>query len=102
MVTGVYSSDTLYDFITQPLAMRFKYTFDHSKWPEQFAWLEMPADLQLHPTDGDLTVQRLEQGKARAKLLKNNENKTMNARQVAEMEQEISQLLQRKGQIDIP
>lgn len=56
MVTGVYSSDTLYDFITLPVAMRFKYTFDHSRWPEQFAWLEMPDDLKLHPTHGELVV----------------------------------------------
>ena len=41
-VRGVYTSDNLYDFVTLPPEMRFKFSFDISRWPENFAWLELP------------------------------------------------------------
>jgi len=45
MVRGVYTSDNLYDFVTLPPEMRFKFSFDISRWPENFAWLELPQDV---------------------------------------------------------
>lgn len=35
---GIYTSDNLYDFVTLPADMRFKFAFDLSKWPEYFSW----------------------------------------------------------------
>jgi len=42
LVRGVYTSDNLYDFVTLPPDMRFKFSFDIGRWPEHFAWLELP------------------------------------------------------------
>lgn len=38
IVRGVYTSDNLYDFVTQPTDMRFKFSFDISRWPDFFRW----------------------------------------------------------------
>jgi len=46
VVRGIYTSDNLYDFVTLPPEMRFKFTFEIHHWPEKFAWLELPADLR--------------------------------------------------------
>lgn len=59
-VRGVYTSENLYDFVTLPPDMRFKFSFHISKWPEQFAWLEMPADLKLDSNEEQLQLQRIE------------------------------------------
>ena len=59
-VGGVDTSENLYDFVTLPPDMRFKFSFHISKWPEQFAWLEMPADLKLESNEEQLQVQRIE------------------------------------------
>jgi hypothetical protein len=98
MVRGIYSTENLYDFVTLPPEMRFKFSFHISKWPEQFAWLEMPTDMNLHASEGDLAVQRFEQVNAKAKLVQNNANKTLNDRQRDEMERDISNLLDAKRQ----
>ena len=98
MVRGIYSSEDPYDFVTLPPEMRFKFNFHISKWPEQFAWLEMPADLLLHPEGDELAVQRLEQVSAKAKLLQTNTNRTLNDRQRDEMEKDITALLDAKRQ----
>ena len=45
VVRGVYTSDNEYDFVTLPPDMRFKFSFDINKWPEYFAWIELPADI---------------------------------------------------------
>jgi hypothetical protein len=37
-VRGVYTSDNLYDFVTLPADMRFKFAFDLGRWPEYFNW----------------------------------------------------------------
>jgi hypothetical protein len=37
-VRGVFTSDNLYDFVTLPADMRFKFAFDLGKWPEYFDW----------------------------------------------------------------
>ena len=51
MVRGVYTSDNEYDFVTLPPDMRFKFSFDINRWPEYFAWLELPSDINEGATD---------------------------------------------------
>jgi len=41
---GIYTSDNLYDFVTLPADMRFKFAFDLGKWPEYFHWQTLPQD----------------------------------------------------------
>jgi hypothetical protein len=41
-VRGVYTSDNLYDYVTMPSDMRFKFAFDLSKWEEYFDFLQLP------------------------------------------------------------
>lgn len=33
-VRGIYTSDNLYDFVTLPPDMRFKFAFEINRWPE--------------------------------------------------------------------
>ena len=35
---GIFTSDNLYDFVTLPADMRFKFAFDLAQWPEYFHW----------------------------------------------------------------
>ena len=35
---GIFTSDNLYDFVTLPADMRYKFAFELSKWPEYFDW----------------------------------------------------------------
>lgn len=49
VVRGVYTSDNEYDFVTMPPDLRFKFSFDINRWPEYFAWLDLPADLGKDP-----------------------------------------------------
>ena len=58
VVRGVFTSDNLYDFVTLPPEMRFKFSFPIDKWPEQFAWIELPADILPNATEADLATQR--------------------------------------------
>ena len=51
MIRGVYTSDNEYDFVTLPPDMRFKFSFDINRWPEYFAWLELPNDIREGATD---------------------------------------------------
>jgi hypothetical protein len=51
MVRGVYTSDNEYDFVTLPPDMRFKFSFDINRWPEYFAWLELPSEIYEGATD---------------------------------------------------
>lgn len=44
MIRGIYTSDNLYDFVTLPPDMRFKFSFEINRWPDYFAWLELPQD----------------------------------------------------------
>lgn len=37
-IRGIFTSDSLYDFVTLPADMRFKFAFDLIKWPEYFDW----------------------------------------------------------------
>ena len=46
-VRGIYTSDNLYDFVTLPSDMRFKFSFDISKWPDYFAWVQLPPNLSV-------------------------------------------------------
>lgn len=69
VVRGVFTSENLYDFVTLPPEMRFKFAFHISKWPEQFAWLELPADLKVDANEADLALQRMEQTRAKAALV---------------------------------
>ena len=68
VVRGIFTSENMYDFVTLPPDMRFKFSFEINKWPEQFAWLELPNDLKPNTTDDMLTAQRHDQTKARAAL----------------------------------
>lgn len=68
MVRGVFTSDNLYDFVTLPPDLRFKYQFEIQKWPEFFAWLELPQDLDDRKTEKKLAEERLAQTKAKAAL----------------------------------
>ena len=43
-VRGLFTSDNLYDFVTLPADMRFKFAFELSKWPEYFDWQQVPQD----------------------------------------------------------
>ena len=68
IVRGIFTSENLYDFVTLPPDLRFKFSFEINKWPEQFAWLELPQDNKPNATDDFLTSQRHEQAKAHAAL----------------------------------
>ena len=46
VVRGFFTSDNEYDFVTLPPDMRFKFSFDINRWPEYFAWLELPSDIR--------------------------------------------------------
>jgi hypothetical protein len=41
---GIYTSDNMYDFVTLPADMRFKFAFDLARWPEYFDWQSLPHD----------------------------------------------------------
>lgn len=58
IVRGIFTSDNEYDFVTLPPDMRFKFSFDINRWPEYFAWLELPADLRPGASDGSLAEER--------------------------------------------
>ena len=58
MVRGVFTSDNEYDFVTLPPDMRFKFSFDINRWPEYFAWLELPGDIKSGATDQQLADER--------------------------------------------
>jgi hypothetical protein len=34
----------MYDFVTLPADMRFKFAFELTKWPEYFHWQTLPQD----------------------------------------------------------
>jgi hypothetical protein len=58
IVRGVFTSDQLYDFVTLPPDLRFKFSFDVARWPEYFAWLELPQDLIQSGRDLNETEKR--------------------------------------------
>jgi hypothetical protein len=65
-VRGVFTSDNLYDFVTLPADMRFKFAFDLGKWPEYFDWQTLPHDWSKRkgpqgefPGDENLNLQNL-------------------------------------------
>lgn len=77
--------------------MRFKFSFEINKWPEQFAWLELPSDVKPNATDDFLTTQRHEQTKAHAALKSQNAHGTgLTDRQKEKMEAEITEMLEAK------
>jgi len=80
VVRGIYTSENLYDFVTLPPDMRFKFAFHITKWPEQFAWIELPSDLKLGADDEQLQLQRIEQAKARAALISQNQGNSLSNR----------------------
>ena len=41
-VRGVYTSDNVYDYITLPSDMRFKFGFDIHRWEEFYDWRNLP------------------------------------------------------------
>ena len=58
-VRGVYTSDNEYDFVTLPPDMRFKFSFDINRWPEYFAWLELPSDSRQGASEQQLAEERV-------------------------------------------
>ena len=48
--------------------MRFKFQFEIQRWPEFFAWLELPQDWDDHKTEKRLAEDRIEQARAKAAL----------------------------------
>ena len=53
-IRGVFTSDNLYDFVTLPADMRFKFAFELSTWPEYFDWQQVPQDWdKKHVRDSD-------------------------------------------------
>ena len=93
VVRGVFTSDNEYDFVTLPPDMRFKFSFDINRWPEYFAWLELPTDLRPGATDQQLAEQRARQTSAKAALTAKNRGAHMTEEQKAQMEMEIENLL---------
>jgi hypothetical protein len=83
VVRGIYTSDNLYDFVTLPPEMRFKFTFEIHHWPEKFAWLELPADLR--PDQRKAALDRFEQKKAKAALLSHSKNNGLSENQKRNM-----------------
>lgn len=58
-IRGVFTSDNLYDFVTLPADMRFKFAFELSKWPEYFDWQQVPQDWdKKHVRDSDGNIIR--------------------------------------------
>ena len=45
-IRGVYTSDNVYDYITLPSDLRFKFSFDIKRWEEFFSWKNIPYDLE--------------------------------------------------------
>ncbi len=43
-VRGVYTSDNVYDQVTLPTDMRFKFAFDINKWEEYFDFTFLPEN----------------------------------------------------------
>lgn len=94
MVRGVFTSDNEYDFVTLPPDMRFKFSFDIARWPEYFAWLELPADLRQGASDSQLAQDRAQQLNAKAALKAQNQGTHMTAEEKKRLESEIDALLQ--------
>lgn len=95
-IRGVYTSDNLYDFVTLPPDLRFKFSFEISRWPEYFAWLELPQDLSVSQSERALADERAQQLKAKAALKAQNQIAHMTAHQRELMEKEVNLLLQQK------
>jgi hypothetical protein len=43
-IRGVFTSDNLYDYVTLPADMRYKFAFELQKWLEYFDWQQLPQD----------------------------------------------------------
>ena len=71
-VRGIYTSDNEYDFVTLPPDLRFKFSFDINRWPEYFAWLELPKDIDQTASDAKLAIERSKQLGAKAALKSSN------------------------------
>ncbi len=94
MVRGVYTSDNEYDFVTLPPDMRFKFSFDINRWPEYFAWLELPTDIREGASDQQLAEERARQLGAKAALNMHNKQAVLTNKNRHQMESEIDALLQ--------
>lgn len=98
MIRGVFTSDNLYDFVTLPPDMRFKFQFEIQRWPEFFAWLELPQDLDDHKTEKRLAEERLDQARAKAALKAHVYGQHMTNEQLKGMQMEIDNLLTNQKQ----
>jgi hypothetical protein len=48
-VRGVYTGDNVYDYVTLPSDMRYKFSFDINKWLDYFDWVNLPEDWDKKP-----------------------------------------------------
>jgi hypothetical protein len=97
-VRGVFTSENLYDFVTLPPDLRFKFQFEIHRWPEFFAWLELPRDLDDSKTEKKLAEERLEQARAKAALKAHVSGQHMTNDQLKTMQMEIDDLLTHQKQ----
>lgn len=85
---GIFTSDNLYDFVTLPADMRFKFAFDLTKWPEYFDWQLLPQDWKTRKRgdENQNLNSLLNSQKSKTKLSKEDQRK--------EMRNEIDNLIQ--------
>lgn len=78
-VRGVFTSDNLYDHVTLPADMRFKFAFDLSKWSEYFDWQALPQDwAKRKGQDENMNLPRLVQDQ-RGAMTKDQQREAMRA-----------------------
>lgn len=78
--------------------MRFKFQFEIQRWPEFFAWLELPQDLDDRKTEKRLAEERLDQARAKAALKAHVQGQHMTNEQLKGMQMEIDHLLTHQKQ----
>lgn len=97
-IRGVFTSDNLYDFVTMPPDFRFKFQFEIQRWPENFAWLELPQDLDDRKSEKRLAEDRLTQVRAKAALKAQVASQHMTNDQLKGMQMEIDNMLTHQRQ----
>jgi hypothetical protein len=91
-VRGVYTSENLYNNVTLPTDMRFKFAFDMNKWEEYFDWREIPSDWERRSHD-----------KSSASLRDKNFEATQRNKEEDRkmMSKEIDDLINRQKQVNV-
>lgn len=90
-VRGVFTSDNMYDHVTLPADMRYKFAFDLSKWHEYFHWQMLPQDWsQRRGPNGDLVG---DENLNLPNLVDNQKRRTNKDDQRLQMRAEIDELM---------